>query len=195
MSDIPDITLLLERIADGGEAGNEAADALFARVYGQLKGIAAHHFARERAWHTLQPTALVHEAYVRLLGRDTPNFQNRAHFFGAAAEAMRRILVDHARGVTAKKRGGGDRGGPLGDDLQATEARVHEIVAVDDEIRRLEATNERAAAVVRLRFFGGLEVDEIADLLGLSPSTVGRELRWTRAKLYQQFREGGDRDA
>ena len=182
------ITVLLERIAGGGDDAATAADELFARVYGELRAIAGSHLARERTWHTLQPTALVHEAYVRLFGRETPGFENRAHFFGAAAEAMRRILVDHARRAGRAKRGGGARPGALVDDPPAPEERLDEILTVDEEISRLSQENPRAAEIVRLRCFGGLEVDEIADMLDLSPSTVGRELRWTRAKLYQRFR-------
>jgi RNA polymerase sigma factor (TIGR02999 family) len=144
--------------------------------------------SRERPGHTLQTTALVHEAYLRLMGGDDPHLHNRAYFFAAAARAMRRILVEHARARCRHKRGGGRPPAP-GNVLDlALESSPDEILALDEALQSLEAEDERAAEVVRLRFFAGLDVDETAEAMGISARTVFREWSFARARLTQLLR-------
>jgi len=173
-----DVTSILDALASGRE---EAADELFVVVYEELKAIARSFMARERPDHTLQPTAVVHEAYVRLLGASAPPWKNRAHFFGTAAEAMRRILVDHARRKLALKRGGDRQRVDLGD-LEAPEAHMEELLALDDALGRLEARDAGMAKVVKLRYFAGLSVEETAKALDVSPRSVNRS--WTGARSW-----------
>jgi len=164
----------------------EALDCLLPLVYDELRMIAAAHLRGERQGHTLQATALVHEAYARLVGTDAPPWRSRAHFFHAAAEAMRRILIDHARSCSRMKRGGGRARVELDDALE--DARFadwpdpDELLAVDEAMRRLEEQDPRAADVVRLRYFAGLSVDETASALDVSVRTVMRE--WAYAKAW-----------
>jgi RNA polymerase sigma factor (TIGR02999 family) len=156
-------------------------------VYEQLRELARHRMAGERADHTLQATALVHEAYLRLVGnRDLP-WSGRAHFFGAAVEAMRRILIDYARARGGPKRGEGRRLIPLGVLDLAAEGQSEEIVALDDAISRLERVSVSMAAVVRLRFYAGLSVEETAEALGVSKRTVEREWAGARAWLFREL--------
>jgi RNA polymerase sigma factor (TIGR02999 family) len=138
--------------------------------------------AQERADHTLQPTAVVHEAYMRLLGEEAPRWENRAHFFATAAEAMRRILVDHARRKTSLKRGGNRRRVDARDVPAPEQARLEELLALDQALGRLEERDEPMARVVKLRWFAGLSVDETASALGTSPRTVNRA--WTAARSW-----------
>jgi RNA polymerase sigma factor (TIGR02999 family) len=159
------------------------ASALLPLVYDELRALARHRMAQENVGHTLQATALVHEVFVRLSG--SARFSNRAHFFHAAAEAMRRILVEHARARGRIKRGGEARRTPLNVlDLAAT-GDSEQILAFDDAIERLEKESPVAAAVVRLRFFAGLSVEETAESLGVSPRSVNREWTYARAWLYR----------
>ena len=166
--------------------GNEElaeASALLPLVYDELRALARHRMAQENIGHTLQATALVHEVYMRLSGK--AKFSNRAHFFHAAAEAMRRILVEHARARGRIKRGGEARRAPLNVlDLAAT-GDSEQILAFDDAIERLEKESAAAGAVVRLRFFAGLSVEETAESLGISPRSVNREWTYARAWLYR----------
>lgn len=174
-----DVTQILDAIRAGDD---RAADDLFAVVYEELRTIARSFMARERADHTLQPTAVVHEAYLRLLGGASPRWENRAHFFAAAAEAMRRILVDHARRKTSLKRGG-EQLRVDGRDVPAPEqARLEELLALDVVLDRLEARDESMARVVKLRYFAGLGVDETASAMGTSPRSVNRA--WTAARSW-----------
>ena len=164
----------------------EAMDRLLPIVYDELRMIATAHLRGERAGHTLQATALVHEAYLRLVGADAPPWRGRGHFFQAAAEAMRRILIEYARRRTRVKRGGARARVDLDDALRDAQVadwpEPDELLAVDDAIRRLEQEDGRAADVVRLRYFAGLSVEETAQALDLSERTVLRE--WAYAKAW-----------
>lgn len=173
-----DITEILDALAAGDEG---APDRLFAVIYDELRSIARSLMAREREDHTLQPTAVVHEAYMRLLGAATPRWENRAHFFAAAAEAMRRILIEHARQKLALKRGGDLRRVQLGD-AAGPEIRFEELLALDQALDRLEERDDTMARVVKLRYFAGLGVEETALALDISPRSVNRA--WTGARSW-----------
>lgn len=177
-----DVTELL--LAAHGGSG-DAIDRLMPVVYAELKSLAAGYLRAERADHTLQTTGLVHEAYLKLVDQRRTTWQNRAHFFGIAAQAMRRILVDHARKRQARKRDGGH---PitLDDDLPGLTAETGDIVAVDEALVRLAAMDSRQARIVELRYFAGMSVEETAAALEISPATVKRD--WTSAKAWL-FRE------
>ncbi len=192
-----EFTLLLGRVASGDQ---QAADELLPLVYEQLRAMARVRMSRERAGHTLQATALVHEVYAKMLAPGDGSFENRRHFFFAAAEAMRRILIDHARSRNAEKRGGGDRQRVRLDisaiaDL-AEDGKTFEIIALDEALRRMEVQRPRVAQVVILRFYGGLSVDETAEMLGISARTVDLDWAFARAWLYRELsqhdREGDD---
>ena len=184
-----EVTRLLRAAREGGTG---AAAELFPLVYERLRGLARRRIADERAGHTLQATALVHEAYLKLMGGsgESVPWADRAHFFFAAAEAMRRILVDYARARGGPRRGGGRRRVPLNDvlDLAAAEEHSEEILAVDEAFSRLQQVSDSAAAVARLRFFAGLSAEETAQALGVSPRTVRRELTYARAWLARELR-------
>lgn len=177
-----DVTRLLRAGADG-----EADGELLPLVYDHLKQIARARMKSERAGHTLQATALVHEAWVRVAGGAEVAWTDRAHFYGAAAEAMRRILIEHARARGRVKRGGGLRRQPLDVVDLAIEADSTEILALDEAIERLEEQDARAAKIVRLRFYAGLSVDETAQALDLSRRTVLREWAFARAWLFRSL--------
>jgi len=166
-----------------GQPGS--ADELFALVYGELRQLAASALGGERAGHTLQPTALVHEAWMRLAGTDPSAWQGRAHFFGAAARSMRQILVEHARGRERLKRGGGWRRVEIEASVAPTEEKDFDVLALDRALERLAALSERQGRIVELRFFSGLSVEAVAELMDLSPRTVEREWRFARAWLAQ----------
>jgi len=176
-----DITRLLERWSGGDP---KALAELVPLVYAELRRLAVSQMRRERPDHTLQPTALVHEAYLRLAGHRA-GFRNRVHFYGAAAQAMRRILVDHARGRGARKRGQRDPLVDLDEVVGGGAERHVDLVALDEALDRLAAVAPRAAKVVELRFFGGLSVDEAAAFLDISPATVKREWGFARAWLFR----------
>ena len=167
----------------------EALDRLLPVVYDELRGIASAYLRGEKPGHTLQSTALVHEAYIRLVGTDATPWKSRAHFFHAAAEAMRRILIEHARRRMRIKRGGDPVRVDLDDARLADWRDPHELLAVDEAIRRLEDEDSRAADVVRLRYFAGLSVEETAKALDLSERTVMRE--WAFAKAWLKDAIGG----
>lgn len=170
-----------------GEEGAQAS--VLPRVYDELMRIAETSMRRERGDHTLQATALAHECWLKLLGDHSPSFECRKEFYRAAAEAMRRVLVDHARRRLRHKRGGGrERVSITGIEPEVSEDPAR-ILALDEAIQRLESVDPRAAEVVRLRFFAGLDVDETADAMGLSRRTVLREWAYARARL---FRDLGD---
>ncbi len=187
------VTRLLTR---WGEGDAEAFRALVPIVYDELKRLAGHYLRSERDGHTLQPTALVHEAYLRLSGLREMRLQNRAHFYGAAAGVMRRVLVDHARRRAALKRGGPAGSGRAldGPDDGGVDVRL-DLVALDAALDALAERNPDGARVVELRYFGGLSVDDTAEHLGIAPATVKR--RWTvaRAWLYRALAEGTPRHA
>lgn len=180
------MTQLLNDLADGVDG---ASDALAPLIYEELHRVATALMRRERDGHTLQPTALVHDAYLRLAGQRGMAWQGRAHFFGVAAKAMRRILVDHARRRDAVKRDGGDRV-TLDDALLADSARPLELMALDDALRQLGEHHARSAQVVELRFFGGLEIEEVAQVLGVGRATAVRDWTFARAFL-QRALDGG----
>lgn len=180
----PDITQMLAQAADGNEV---AANELLPLVYAQLRAVAQQRMAGERAGHTLQATALVHEAYLKLVGpRDVP-WQNQAHFYSAAAEAMRRILIDHAKSRGRQKRGGDKSCVALDVADLAAAADSEQILALDEAVCRLEEQEPEAANVVRLRFYAGLSVDQTAEALGLSPRTVDRRWTFARAWLFREL--------
>ena len=179
-----DITALLAR---WGQGDGEAFKTLLPIVYEELRRLAAHHLRNERAGHTLQPTALVHEAYLRLSGLRSMQLHNRSHFYGAAAEAMRRVLVDHARGHRAQKRGGGEAAVLLTDSAAAPVDLPLDVEALDEALTELERVAPEKAKVVELRFFGGLSVEETGEYLGLSPATVKRYWSFARAWLYKEL--------
>jgi RNA polymerase sigma factor (TIGR02999 family) len=172
-----------EMLVEWSDSGNrEALDKLMPIVYDELHRQAARYLRHEREGHTLQTTALVHEAYVRLIGQAEVRWQNRAHFFGIAAEMMRRILVDHARKRHAAKRGGEAVRVTLNEALKASEEQSLDLVAVDEALTRLARIDPQQARVVELRFFGGLDVEETAEVLGISERTVKRD--WSVAKAW-----------
>lgn len=163
---------------------NERAsvDELLPIVYNELRRLAGSHLSGERSNHTLQPTALVHEAYLRLIGQKKVEWQDRAHFFGIASRLMRQILIEHARGRNRKKRGGENKTQiELDEVMSFSSQRELDLLAVDDALNRLEELDERQAKVVEMKFFGGMTVEEIGEALSLSPATIKRE--WTSAKL------------
>jgi RNA polymerase sigma factor (TIGR02999 family) len=189
MAALPTRTDSVTRWLEDARAGDSSAlERIVAALYAELHVIARHHMRGERAEHTLQPTALVHEAVLRILGRDTLEFEGRNHFLRAASQAMRRVLVDHARARAAAKRGGGLRV-TLNDDMGGTPAPDVDILALDEALTRLAAVEPRWAQVVELRFLLGLEVTEVADVLDTSPATVKRDWRFARAWLEQELRD------
>jgi RNA polymerase sigma-70 factor (ECF subfamily) len=173
-----DVTALLQAWGRGERA---ALDELLPLVYGELRRQAARHLRAQAAGHTLQPTALVHEVYLRLVDQPTVEWQGRAHFFGVAARAMRSILVDHARARHAAKRGGRARAVTLGAAHGVAEAEV-DVLALDEALTGLAALDARQAHVVELRYFGGLSIEETAQVLGISHATVERD--WKTARLW-----------
>jgi RNA polymerase sigma-70 factor, ECF subfamily len=188
---MPDVTQLLLRWREGDEA---AFSELFPLLYAELRRLAQSYLARENSGHTLQGTALVHEAYVRLLGQANVDWQNRSHFFAVAAQAMRRILVEHARKQNTAKRNAGGK-------IQLSDMSTLGGVAtlggdygiysdLDDALNRLAALDTRRAQVVELRFFGGLSGEEIANHLSVSPATVQRDWLIARSWLYRELNQG-----
>jgi RNA polymerase sigma factor (TIGR02999 family) len=180
-----DVTELLLSLDQEGE---RVVDLLFPKVYEELRGVAAARLRAERGGHTMSATALVHEAYLKLVNQDRVDWKNRAHFFAIAATAMRRILLDHAIARKAEKRGGGAPLVTLGDDSAGTESNLEEILGIDQAMRRLAELDERCEQVVELRFFGGLTLEEISQVLGISLSTVNRDWRTARAFLTAELR-------
>ncbi len=180
-----DVTRLL---AEAGQGRKEAWEKLAPRVYEELRGLAESAMRRERAGHTLQPTALVHEAFLKLAGQDHANWENRKHFYGAAAEVMRRVLVNHALARKAAKRGGGLQPQPLDELSVAFEGESADLLALDEALQRLSSMDGQQAKIVELRFFGGLTFPEVADALGVSLSTVERGWRVARAWLLSEIK-------
>ena len=156
-------------------------------IYQELKQLARGYLGGERPDHTLQPTALIHEAYLRLADQHLPQWQNRTHFYGIAARVMRQILVDHARRHQASKRGSDQQRVSLDEAIVFTEDRAADVVALDDALKELATFDERKCRVIELRFFGGLSLEETAEALGISVATVGRELRLASAWLHRQM--------
>jgi len=182
------VTDLLRRWQDGE---GDALDRLIPLVFSELRRLANSYLAREGRGHTLQPTALVHELYLRLNDRRTVAWNNRSHFFGFAARTMRRILVDHARLKSAKKRAGGVRQVPLEEGMALADDPDVDLLALDAALDRLAELDPRQARVVELRFFVGLSMAEISAALEVSPATVGRDWASARAWLFQQLSAEG----
>jgi RNA polymerase sigma factor (TIGR02999 family) len=182
----PQVTRLLSEAAAGSA---QAARELLPLVYRSLHDLAERRMRDERASHTLQATALVHEAYMRLVDGKNVAWDNRAHFYAAAAEAMRRILIEHARRVGAKKRGGGRAREIASVADLAHEDTVRDALEIDAAIEALRVEDPRAASVVQLRFYTGLSIDETAAALGIAPSTVDREWRYARSWLLRRIQQ------
>lgn len=183
-----EVTALLLRWQHGDAA---AFDQLLPLVYAELRSMAARQLRRERSGHTLQPTAVVHEAYMRLVDQRRVSWQNRAQFFGVAARLMRRVLVDHARARQAVKRGGLETRVPLQDFDASVEPPAVDLVDLDDALTRLAGLDAEQARVVELRFFGGLTVEETAEVVGSSPATVKRDWRSAKAWLFRELGGAG----
>ena len=180
------VTLLLSNWSKGDLA---ARDEVFPLVYNELRRLAGAYLRRERSDHTLQATALVHEAYLRLVEHDDAKFQNRHHFFGAAAQLMRRILVDHARGHRAAKRGSGQTKVELTEAIAMSQEQPDALLALDECLTRLAALDPQQGQIVELRVFAGLSVEETAAVLGISPATVKRDWALAKAWLLRQIQK------
>src|SRR5262245_9000225 len=159
-------------------------------VYQQLRRLAGKFLRNQARGHTLQPTALVHEAYLRLIQRANPDWQDRAHFFRVAATVMRQILVDHARAKVAAKRGGGQIKLEFKESLNYSDKMASQVVALDVALQALAQFDERKARVIELRYFGGLSIEETAEALSISIATVGREIRYAEAWLRRNLQQG-----
>jgi RNA polymerase sigma factor (TIGR02999 family) len=179
-----EITQLLEDWSNGNQA---ALDKLYPLVYDELRRMARRYMNRERKDHTLQTTALINEAYLRLVEQRHVHWQNRAHFFAISAQIMRRILIDHARRYNYAKRGAGAQKISLDETAVAARDRATELLSLDEALHRLAEIDPRRSRVVELRFFGGLDNDEIAAVLKISPNTVTRDWNLARAWLYQEL--------
>ena len=179
-----DVTRILNAIKAGS---GEATDQLLPIVYHELRDLAQAKLRNEAAGNTLQPTALVHEAYLRLIGSANDDWENRSHFFGAAAEAMRRILIDHARAKKSQKRGGGDRPVSLDGLTEISLAKADELIALDEALNELTAVDSVKAELVKLRFFVGLNMEESAAALGMSIRTAERNWAFARAWLHREM--------
>jgi len=184
MDQASQVTRLLLNLKNGDA---NAIDAVIPLVYDELRRLAAHYLRDEHAALTLQPTSLVHEAYVRLVAQDMPDWECRSHFYGVAAHLMRQILVDHARRHRSQKRGGGVAPLPIDEVVAFAPGKGDDIVALDDALTALAAVDERKAKVIELRFFGGLTVEETARALDISVATVGREQRLAEAWLHREL--------
>ncbi|MDQ3806504.1 MAG: sigma-70 family RNA polymerase sigma factor [Acidobacteriota bacterium] len=182
------LTQLLVAWSDGDQ---KALDELFPLVYNELRQLARRHMRRERRGHTLRTTALVNDAYLRLVDQRQVRWQNRAHFFAIAAQMMRRILVDHARAKHYEKRGGGAVHVPLEEAAVLAEGKAAEILALDEALQSLAALDARRARVVELRYFAGLSNEEIAEVLKVSTNTVTRDWNMARAWLYHELNGAG----
>jgi RNA polymerase sigma factor (TIGR02999 family) len=181
------VTHLLQQWSAGDRT---ALDELFPVVYQELKRIAARQLRREAPGHTLQTTGLVHEAYLRLVDQRDARWQNRAQFFGVAAQAMRRVLIDHARGKKAAKRGGDPLRVTLTDAESPADEPEAELLALDEALTRLETLDPQQARIVELRYFTGLTIEETAEVLAISPATIKREWAVARAWLRRELKPG-----
>jgi RNA polymerase sigma-70 factor (ECF subfamily) len=182
-----EVTQLLKAMHDGNSS---AAERLLPLVYSELHRLAQAYMRRERPDHTLQATALINEAYLRLAGEDI-DWNSRAHFIGLAAHVMRQVLVDYARQHNAERRAGGLNRVEMHDDLAISPDRLDEVASIDQALSRLAAQNPRQARVVELRYFGGLSVEQIAQVLAVSPRSVKRDWSLARIWLFRQMRPGG----
>ena len=178
------ITLALQDLAKGDSS---AFDKVMPMVYAELRNLAGYYLRQERKEHTLQPTALVHEAYFRLVGQSQPEYQNRAHFLGVAAHAMRQILIDHARTRNAAKRGGGQAVFSIDECMDAPLERPSALIQVDDALQALEIHDPRKAQLIEMRFFAGMTAEESAEVLGLPVQKIRAELRIAQAWLKREL--------
>jgi RNA polymerase sigma factor (TIGR02999 family) len=184
-ADPANITQMLIDLTDGNA---EVVNQILPHIYDELRRLASSYLRRERSDHTLQPTALVHEAYMKLIDQKKVRWQNRAHFFGIAAQVMRRILLDHARKHNAEKRGGEAEKMPIEEEiLVVSHAKSAELIALDDALESLASLDEQKAKIVELRYFGGLSIEETAEVLGVSVPTINRQWRIAKAWLYSQI--------
>lgn len=187
MSDETNTSTMVAELLDATRRGDAAAyDRLLPLLYNELRAIAGRHMRGERPDHTLQPTALVHEAFLRLVGGSPVHFEDRTHFLRAASQAMRRVLVDHARARTAAKRSG-DLRVTLDEAIAGHDDRIVDLLVLDDAMTRLAAAEPRWARVVELRIFGGLEVAEVAEALGISPATAKRDWQFAKGWLAREL--------
>jgi RNA polymerase sigma factor (TIGR02999 family) len=185
---VPESDQVTRLLIDWQRGDKSALDQLMPLVYQQLRKLAARYLKNERGDHTLQPTALIHEAYVRLVEHEIPEWQNRAHFFGVAAHLMRQILVDHARKVKASKRGGEQQKISLDDAPPVfSQENVSGLLMLDDALRKLAAFDQRKVRVIEMRAFGGMSVEDTALALGVSEPTVKRDMRLARAWLRNEL--------
>jgi RNA polymerase sigma-70 factor (ECF subfamily) len=187
MNEPRDVTKLLAQM----RGDKEVAAKLFPLVYGELRRVAARMMRREREGHTLEPTAVVHEAYMRMIAGAHPTLENRAHFFALAARAMRQVLVDHARRKLADRRGGAMHPVELDDNLALTKQQSEEVLAIHEALERLQELDSRQAHIVEMHYFAGNAVEEIASALGIGERTVKRELQFARLFLKQQLEGKG----
>lgn len=180
-----DITQMLIELTDGNR---EVVNEILPLIYAELRKLASNYLRKERGNHTLQPTALVHEAYMKLIDQKKVKWQNRSHFFGIAAQVMRRILMDHARKHNAEKRGGVGENITLDEQFVILENdKSHQLLALDEALKKLEQLDEMKAKIVELRYFGGLSVKETAEVLDVSEITVKRHWKMAKAWLYGQL--------
>lgn len=179
-----DITLLLKKLSDGNQ---NVVSELVPLLYDELRRLAGHYLRSERADHTLQATALVHEAYMRLVDQREVQWKNRSHFFGIASQVMRRILLDYARSHQAAKRGGLAGKLSLEEVMVVSKENCGDVLVLDEILKRLEALDPQQAKIVELRVFGGLTVEEAAEVLGISPATVKRDWRMAKAWLTREL--------
>jgi RNA polymerase sigma factor (TIGR02999 family) len=185
---LQDVSIILRAWSSGDRA---AADELLPCIYDELRKIAAQYLRKERSDHTLQPTALVHEAYLKLVDISHVEWQDRAHFFAVAAQVMRHILVDHARARRTDKRGGEVQRIALDEAISFSKEPDVDLLSLDESLKQLATFDEQQARIVELKFFGGLTIEEIAEVLKISPATVKRE--WTMAKAWLHKRITGDK--
>lgn len=178
------VSQLLVEWRDGDAA---ALDELMPLIHAELRRLARRYLRQERRDHSFDPTDLVHEVYLRLVGRDHPRWRDRAHFYAVAAQLMRRILVDHARAVQSAKRGSGMPRIPIDEAMDAVVGRAADVVALDDALKILTDMDPRKSRIIELRYFGGLTVEETAEVLGVSIRTVHKNARLARAWLYSQL--------
>ena len=177
-------------LAAWGDGDLSALDKLFPLVHAELRRIARRQMSHERPGHTLQATALVNEAYLKLAGQEGLEWQNRSHFFAVCAQVMRHILIDHARAHARDKRGGGAVQVPLEDAVLINGQPPEQLLALDEALKTLEHVDPQKGKLVELRYFGGLSIEETADVLNISPRTVRREWRRSKAWLYRMITEG-----
>jgi RNA polymerase sigma factor (TIGR02999 family) len=183
---------ITQLLVDWSEGKEFAKEQLFPLVYEELRQMARRHMRRQPSGHTFQTTELIHEAYLKLANKNEMNWQNRAHFFGVAAQAMRHILVDYARSKHSQKRGGWQERVTLNENVDISTKHSDELIALDDVLKRLAELDERKSRVVELKFFGGLNIEEMAEVLKISPETVKRDWRFARTWLLRELAAAAD---